>query len=382
MKKEYINATAILLRREMGETISESENEIVNSLLKNDITFKSLANEIIANNYLSIVNEYANSEAEKRIELQITKRIAQIKQSRKAKRLHRLTLIGAAAAMIAIIITLSLQFIDTKPTFISLNNPAQSVADNIEDIILITNKGENIKLPGTTYYADNKSIDTTKKDTLLQNDIATIIVPVSKDFTIVLSDGTKIWLNSGSKLTFPNNFTGKERIVEIDGEAYFEVAHDAQRPFIVRNSVMDTKVLGTKFLITAYSTDNSRTVSLVEGSVEVSSSISDFNSKLTPGRGVVFDAEKHNFRDVEINIDNVLSRVSGMLVFENESLNTICTALMRKYGIGYTIANKKLSEKQFYIRTKKYDSIETVMELLKMAGGINYKIENNILTIY
>lgn len=382
MKKEYIAATAILLKKQLGETISDEENEIATSLRENDSEFRVLADKIINENYLSFIEEYAETNAEARLASNIKKRIDEIKRTRIAKRRRNLTMIGAAAAMIAVIITLSLQFVGTEPTLSPLNNSITYVETNLQDVILMTNKGENTKLTGTTYYAKEKKTDTVEMTVSSANTIATIIVPMTKDFNIILSDGTKVWLNSGSKLTFPDKFTDDERVVTIDGEGYFEVSHDANRPFIVRDLIMDTKVLGTKFLVSAYSTDESRSVSLVEGSIEVSSSISDFKSKLTPGRGVVFDTKKHNFRNVEINIENTLAKMNGMLVFENESLKTICSALMRKYGITYTIANEKLGERQFYIRTKKYDSIEAVMELLKIAGDINYKIEENKLTIY
>lgn len=386
MKREYKAAIAILLRKNLGEKLSDEESTTICTLLESDSDFKTLADRIIQEDYLATISNYHQTNVEERIRHNIEKRITEIKHKQIAKRRRNLATISVAAAMMTVIITIGLRWTNPKQELPTAEHLTQMVENDFKDVVLITDKGDNIKLSGTTYSVAKKEV-TVKSPTAMnamatQTTLATVVVPMKKEFTIILPDGTKVWLNSGTKLTFPNEFQGNERVVEIDGEGYFEVTHNAEKPFIVRNPVMETRVLGTKFLVSAYPDNNSQSVSLVEGSVEVSSSISDFKSMLAPGRGVIFNSNNHTFTNIEVNIENIISKVDGMLVFENESLQTICSALMRKYGISYQIMDKKLEKKLFYMRTKKYDSIESVMELLKAAAGINYKIEENRLTIY
>lgn len=386
MKKEYKTAIAILLRKNLGEKLSDEEATTVCTLLESDSDFKTLADRITQEDYLATISDYHQTNVEERIRHNIEKRITEIKHKQIVKRRRNLATISVAAAMVTVIITIGLRWTNPKQELLSTEPLTQMIENDFKDVVLITDKGENIKLLGTTYSVAKKEAAVKSRTAMntgaTQVTLATVVVPMKKEFTIILPDGTKVWLNSGTKLTFPNEFQGNERVVEIDGEGYFEVTHNAEKPFIVRNPVMETRVLGTKFLVSAYPDNNSQSVSLVEGSVEVSSSISDFKSMLAPGRGVIFNSNNHTFTNIEVNIENIISKVDGMLVFENESLQTICSALMRKYGISYQIMDKKLEKKLFYMRTKKYDSIESVMELLKAAAGINYKIEENRLTIY
>lgn len=381
MKKEYIKPIANFIQQQLETPISESEREELSSLSQNDEEFKAITDRIKEGDYLKELQNYTENKVEEKIRLRVMARIEE-KELKRVRRNRLLSMISTAAAAIAIIITTSFLFAE-KPLIDSLveiayNHPNETID---EDVILITDKGENIKLTGTTYMATELAKDTITTDRIAETGSMTIVVPLKKEFNIVLPDSTKVWLNSGSKLTFPNKFDGEERVVVLDGEGYFEVSHNADQPFIVRNLIMDTRVLGTKFLVSSYSEDDLRSISLVEGSVEVISSVSDYYHKLVPGKGVFFDSDTHQFQSRTIHINSVLDRVGGMLIFENVTLESICNTLSRRYAVEFVFRNESLKEKLFYMKTKKYELIENVMSLLNLAGGIQYEISGNKIII-
>lgn len=380
MKKEYIKPIAHFIKQQSGSSITESEQDELSYLIENDEEFRVIVEKIKDGDYLAELQHFTINGVEERIQSRAMARIEE-KKRKKIQRKRLFSMVSAAAAVIAIIITTSFLFVN-KPSTDSLTEMAYNKIEQIDnDVILITDKGENIKLTGTTYTASEFQKDTIAAEKIAETGSMTIVVPLKKEFNIVLPDSTRVWLNSGSKLTFPNKFDGKERVVVLDGEGYFEVSHNAAQPFIVRNLIMDTKVLGTKFLVTAYSNDDLRSISLVEGSVEVTSLVSDHYYKLIPGKGVFFDSDTHQFQMKNININNVLDRVGGMLIFENVSLESICNTLSRRYAVEFVFKNESIKEKLFFVKTKKYDLIENVMSLLNLAGGIQYEISGNIITI-
>lgn len=380
MKKKYIKPITYFIKQQSGTSITESEQNELSYLINNDEEFRAIVGRINEGNYLVELQHYTENSIEERIQLRTMARIEE-KERKKIQRKRLLSVISAAAAVIAIIITTSFLFVN-KPSTDPFAKMSYNTIDTINnDVILITDKGENIKLSGTTYTATELPKDTVVFNQIAETSNMTIVVPLKKEFNIVLPDGTKVWLNSGSKLTFPNKFNAKERVVVLDGEGYFEVSHNADQPFIVRNLIMDTKVLGTKFLVSAYSDDDSRSIALVEGSVEVVSLVSDYYHKLVPGNGVFFDSDTHKFQLKTININSILDRVAGMLVFENESLESICNTLSRRYAVEFIFKNEPMKEKTFFIKTKRYDMIENVMSLLNLAGGIQYEISGNKIII-
>lgn len=380
MKKEYIKPIANFIKSQLETTIVEKEQDELSSLMKNDGEFKAITDRIKKGDYLKELQSYTENKVEEKIRLRVVARIKENERKR-VRRKRLLSVISAAAAVIAIIITTSFLFVE-KPLIDSLVEIAYNPAETLdEDVILITDKGENIKLTGTTYMATELAKDTITTDRIAETGSMTIVVPLKKEFNIVLPDSTKVWLNSGSKLTFPNKFDGEERVVVLDGEGYFEVSHNADQPFIVRNLIMDTRVLGTKFLVSSYPEDDLRSISLVEGSVEVISSVSDYYHKLVPGKGVFFDSDTHQFQSRTIHINSVLDRVGGMLIFENVTLESICNTLSRRYAVEFVFRNESLKEKLFYMKTKKYELIENVMSLLNLAGGIQYEISGNKIII-
>ncbi|RCH55300.1 iron dicitrate transport regulator FecR [Mucilaginibacter hurinus] len=154
---------------------------------------------------------------------------------------------------------------------------------------------------------------------------------------ITLGDGTKIWLNSGSKLKYPERFRGSLREITIEGEAFFDVAHDADHPFIVHTGDISTHVLGTSFNVQAYADEDLLKVDVVSGKVGVvpaKSAALEFETVfLTPSQAVVYDKRKQTItRSANIDISTVSAWKENRLVFKNVPLNDVLKTLSRKFN--------------------------------------------------
>jgi hypothetical protein len=214
----------------------------------------------------------------------------------------------------------------------------------------------------------------------------TLSVPNGKQFNIVLSDGTKVYLNSGSSIKYPIGFLrGQERQVFLTGEAFFEVAHDQKHPFIVNAQDLDVRVHGTKFNVSNYPEDRDTEVVLVDGSVSLRESNSSIEVKeevfLKPGfMGVYNKADNIIFQE-EVNTAIYTSWLNGNLVFRNISFENIIQKLERHYNVVIINNNKKLASENFNATIETgHETIEQVFNYFNKVYQIEYKIiENKII---
>ena len=208
-----------------------------------------------------------------------------------------------------------------------------------------------------------------------------IEVPKGQHVSLTLSDGTKVILNAESKLTYPSEFSGKERSVELHGEAFFEVTHNKKIPFIVKGSFLNVKVLGTKFNFRSYPNEKAE-VTLDEGKVEVESF--DFKNKriLSPGQQILYTPKEGMRLINKTDVSLVKSWTTGELSFQNKRLDEICAELERKFNVHINIENKKLTKEVFTCHFKNTVTIDQIFVLLKETRNINYKIKNNEITIF
>lgn len=234
---------------------------------------------------------------------------------------------------------------------------------------IITTQKQN-----SLYYKTNQSTVTT----LSYN---TLIVPYGKTFRIQLADRTMVYLNAGTQLKYPKQFTETERRVYLEGEAYFEVAHDENVPFIVDTPTTSTKVLGTSFNVSAYSEEEFNTTVLVEGSVEVSDvDAPDILIALTPGQMALWDKtnEKISVKDVETS--EYTSWIQGRLVFENRTFEEMLRVLERTYNVKIVNHYTELNKERFRARFEG-ETIEQVMETFVKSRLFSYTIKDNTIII-
>ena len=202
-----------------------------------------------------------------------------------------------------------------------------------------------------------------------------IHVPTGQHVEIMLADGSKVWLNSGSTLTFPSKFNGKKRMVELDGEGFFEVKSDKEHPFIVSTSKYQVKAVGTSFNIYDYQDSPQFEAALLNGKVEVTTNAKKSSVViLTPNHRAALCQGVLKVKPIE-NANNYLWR-KGILYF-NEPLLEVFDKLQEYYDIEFQIRNSSLTRKSPYCTGKfrAKDGLEHIIRVLKETNHFDYQID-------
>lgn len=202
----------------------------------------------------------------------------------------------------------------------------------------------------------------------------------SKVINLTLSDGTKVWLNAASTLKYPIAFSGDERRVEVNGEAYFEVAHDAHKPFIVKKGTTEIKVLGTHFNVEAYDDERTLDVTLLEGSVSVESKENGNNPKvIRPGEQAQVKQDGGITMAKSVNLDEVVAWKDNMFSFKGVTLGAIMRQVARWYDVN-VVFEQPIDEK-FYVEVSKNTNISTLLEMLEATKAVHFKIDGNEIIV-
>lgn len=199
----------------------------------------------------------------------------------------------------------------------------------------------------------------------------------SKQIDITLADGTRVWLNAASSITFPVAFIGNERKVDIKGEAYLEVAHDASKPFKVKKGEMEVTVLGTKFNVNTYEDEADMKVTLLEGSVLVNKISADGNTivkqvKIKPGQQAKFSPANIVVEN-NVNIEEVMAWKNGFFKFNNTTIETLMRQIEKWYDVDIIYEGKVTSH--FVATIPKTVSAQNVFKILEQTGAVHFKIE-------
>lgn len=205
----------------------------------------------------------------------------------------------------------------------------------------------------------------------------TLIVPTGGEFSLQLSDGTRIWLNAGSKLKYPVVFAQNVREVEITGEGYFEVEHDEARPFIVKVNGVAVQVLGTSFNISSYADEVVTT--LVTGRVSLTKG--EHKVELQPDEQAVLEPGETDFKVVKVNAQNYTLWKEGVFWFENSNLETIMNYLARWYDVDVFYTNPELKILRFSVEMKRYEDIDTVLRKIQYTGKVRFDIKGRTVII-
>lgn len=207
----------------------------------------------------------------------------------------------------------------------------------------------------------------------------TISTAKGEQYQIVLPDGTKVWLNAASSVKFPVSFVKrKERRVELNGEAFFEVARDKKHPFIVETEQQKVKVLGTHFNISAYGDEKTVKTTLVEGSVQVSGKTEKEIKILKPGQQSLITAE-HIEVNSKADLEDVLAWKNGYFKF-NESLESSMNKIARWYNIE-VVYEVNPDGMGFEGKISRNKSLSVLLKNIETAGGIHFKIEGRRVTV-
>ena len=283
------------------------------------------------------------------------------------------TLIFFQKSNLAPTVVASKEINDKKPgktgAILTLSNGSVIVLDDVRNGLLANQQNTAIikKNDGIVYTADSNA----------QTVYNTMTTPRARQYNLQLSDGTKVWLNASSSITFPTSFSGKERKVSITGEVYFEVAKDKSRPFMVSVNDMQVNVLGTHFNVNAYEDEKSVNTTLFEGSVLIRKK--NVSVLLKPGQ----QAEKQKSGTIvinnNVNLDQIIGWKNGTFFFENASLEMVLRQLSRWYDIDI-VFEKGIKPRIFEGEIQRNLQLSQVLKILENSG-IHLKIEGKTLRV-
>jgi ferric-dicitrate binding protein FerR (iron transport regulator) len=221
---------------------------------------------------------------------------------------------------------------------------------------------------------------TAPEDEKVETVYNTISTPRGGQYQVILSDGTKVWLNADSWMKYPVAFTGKERSVEITGEVFFDVAPDAKHPFIVTVNDMQIKVLGTQFNVNAYSDEASVNTTLSEGSIQVRSATGD-SLIAAPGEQVQLNPSGRLNLIKHVDLDEVLSWKRGLFVFHQAELTEIMKSLSRWYDVRVEYLNGYRSENHYTGIIRRQANLSDALKILELTSGAHFEISNRTIVI-
>lgn len=207
----------------------------------------------------------------------------------------------------------------------------------------------------------------------------TINVPRGSDFKLVLSDSTIVWLNAESSITYPIQFAGNIRKVNITGEAYFDVTPNKGKPFVVESGSTQIEVLGTEFNINAYKGDAGIFTTLIEGSVAVDNGFGK-QAVIKPNEQAITNSSAHlEVRKVDVN--RVLDWRNGMFDFEDEALEDILEELVRWYDFKIFYESEDLKSYEFTGGIDRYKDMNQLLQLFEMTKSVNFYLKGDVLLV-
>lgn len=204
--------------------------------------------------------------------------------------------------------------------------------------------------------------------------INTITVPRGCEYPVELSDGTKVWLNSESEMRFPTRFDPKERVVELRGEAYFEVKSDPSHPFIVMTEQMSVEVLGTSFNLMTYDDEPQMEATLITGSLRVRRDKQE--ALLVPGMQAQFDRRDNTMTVRPVYAESYAAWARHMFVFFNEPIESICRKLTRWYDVPIDASSPRLKGIRYSGMIRRAESFNNIIELLSTTDELTFSMED------
>lgn len=267
-----------------------------------------------------------------------------------------------------------------------------SISPGENKAVLVLENGENVILePGKVYKTEKVA---SNGQSLVYNDkfhakekeirYNELTVPRGGQFQLELTDGTKVWLNSESKLKYPVSFenAGERKVLLLYGEAYFEVSPSSfnnDKPFLVTTEDQEVKVLGTEFNIRANLDDENVYTTLVEGRVNINNGT--VNKNITPGEQSVFNISDGTLNVARVDVNNTISWKHGYFNFDKMTLEEMMKILSRWYNFEYLFEQKELKTKIFSGFLKREDDISKLLTYLERTEEVKFKQDNDVLII-
>ena len=316
-------------------------------------------------------------------------------RSPKTVPMRRWRSIAAAAAVILVATGIYMWLIRTPSASIAkANNKAGQTKNDVppggNKAVLTLANGSIITLDsahnGTLVQQGNATVVKQNNGLLAYNTLTekpievlynTLTTPRGGQYQLVLPDGSKVWLNAASSIRYPTAFAGKERKIDITGEAYFEVAKNIGMPFIVKANGMDVKVLGTHFNVNAYDDEATIRTTLLEGAVQVTKDAA--TAILKPGQ----ESRLTKLGTIKVindaDLDEAVAWKNGMFSFKSADIKTVMRQIARWYDV--EVVYEKDVQEQFHTEINRNTNASNLFKILETTGGVHFKIEGKKVTV-
>ena len=261
---------------------------------------------------------------------------------------------------------------NTVNAVLTLNNGQKIILDSTGNGILAMQGAVNvIKMADGQIAYQGTSND--KEYNILSNPRG------SKVISLVLADSSRVWLNAASSLRYPTAFTGNERKVEVTGEAYFEVTHNEAMPFVVSNEKTTVQVLGTRFNVNAYDDESSVNVTLLQGSVSLTTINKKQPTIVKPGEQARIDESGRVELSDKVDLEEVMAWKNGLFSYKSADIGAIMRQISRWYNVD-VVFEKPVHEK-FYAEAPRNTSVSVLLKMLEATKAVHFKIGEKTISV-
>lgn len=300
----------------------------------------------------------------------------------------------AAAILLPVILVAGGYFLFQQTESMELTAFNEHIQPGSEKAILVLSSGEQVELEVSAegfVLMDGKSQISNKNAELVyvsegkvEEEITynQLHTPKGGNYKLILADGTKVWLNSGSSLRFPTSFPANSRNVYLEGEAYFDVTSNG-KSFTVESKQHGVAVMGTAFNVSVYPDDEIHKTTLVEGKVQINSKLNNHQETqiLSPGEQAVL-----NLNSKQVNVKSVdpsfyTSWMQGKIEFKNEDLEVVMKRLARWYNFEYSFNNEAAKGYHFTARLDKQEEISSILEMLELTVDVSFDYKNDVVVV-
>jgi ferric-dicitrate binding protein FerR (iron transport regulator) len=300
------------------------------------------------------------------------------------------------AATVAIVVGVALTILYYNPIQIQDESIMLMEASESDAITLIAGSGESYDLNEeeqlneveakeqiaiSTQQADYTKPKEKQAELVQKVEYHKLIVPIGKKYDLLLPDGSKVYLNAGTELRFPNRFSDDyPRKVYLKGEAYFEVKKNKKSPFIVVADNLEIKNYGTAYNVNNRDENRIHTT-LVNGSISISDGPQGKEFFVKPNQQAVYKKETHRIKISDVNVNQFLGWKNGLFIFENESLENIVKELYLEYNVEFSIVDKTLLSQRFTSYIPRYPDFKEVLKIMESTGKVKFVVEGEKVLI-
>ena len=390
MEKYHYRISTIIANYIKGEC-NESELQHLQSWIdesqENKKLFESL---LLEENFEESIKLHGSYDLDKAYQNIVSRQSLRISKNQPKKRISLLRVASYAAAILLPVLIVS---------YFLFDNPFRQKSTIANQIIEAgTNKAELHLASGERIILDKEFKDTITNDNVtIQNnrgvvdyknaketrmaELDKLVIPRGGKFNLVLADGTKVWLNSESEITFPQFFSDDIRKVKLKGEAYFEVTENKSKPFIVEVGDMNVKVLGTSFNIRSYNNELHTSATLVEGKVEVSSIKSNEKLKLSPGDQARYVSDLYRFSKGKVDVGDYIAWKDGLYIFRHKRMEDVMLELERWYDVKVVYNDESVKDRIVTGRFKRDSDFLVFVEMMELTEVALFTIKNRTISI-